>query len=114
MEIYFTPGQIWAALLGGLGLIVTVGNVIKICAEMRKVRAAPDEAQDKRIAALEAWRDDVERKLITDHKRLDQSDESTRIIQQALLALMAHALDGNSVDQLKAAKAALQDYLIKK
>ena len=114
MEIYFTPEQLLAGVSTALSLIVTGWNVVKIRRELRKEREAPDLAQDKRIAALEAWRDDVERKLITDHRRLDNADESTRITQQALLALMDHALDGNRVEQLKAAKLALQDYLIKK
>ena len=37
-----------------------------------------------------------------------------RVSQQALLALLDHSIDGNNVDQMRAAKIAIQKHLLNK
>ena len=52
--------------------------------------------------------------LAADKKRLDNIDESTRVTQRALLALLAHGIDGNHHTQMEEAKQELEEHLIKK
>ena len=49
-----------------------------------------------------------------DNKRLVELEKGNRIMQQSMLALLSHALNGNDVDSLKKAKDNLQNYLIDK
>jgi len=50
--------------------------------------------------------------LDNDNKALKQLQEGNHITQKALLALLAHGIDGNDVSRMKAVKAELEDYLI--
>ena len=54
----------------------------------------------------------VQQYLANDKKHLDSLDDGNRITQRALLALLSHGLDGNSIEQMEAAKAALEEHLI--
>ena len=47
-----------------------------------------------------------------DKKHFELLDEGNRVLQQAILALLTHALDGNNTEPLKAAKTSLEQYLI--
>ena len=52
--------------------------------------------------------------LDRDNRRLNSLDEGNRVTQQALLALMSHAINGNDIDKLTRAKDDLESYLINK
>jgi len=52
--------------------------------------------------------------LDNDNRRIKTIEAGNRITQQALLALMSHALNGNDVDKLEKARDDLQEYLIAK
>ena len=43
---------------------------------------------------------------------IESIEEGNKVTQKALLALLAHALDGNNTAQLQDAKEGLQQYLI--
>lgn len=88
--------------------------VINIIISLVSKAKAPNEAQDARIAALETRMEKAESKLDNDYERFEKYEQGNRIVQQSLLALMEHALDGNSVDKLREAKDDLQNYLIQK
>ena len=62
------------------------------------------------------WPDDQEHdKLLVDEEtRLELLNTSSATTQRALLALLSHAIDGNNVDELKAARKELQDFLIER
>lgn len=47
-----------------------------------------------------------------DLKRIETLEEGNKVTQKALLALLAHAIDGNNVDQLRKAEDDLKNYLI--
>ena len=53
-----------------------------------------------------------EKKAREDYERLNQLEEGNAITQRALLALLAHGIDGNDIEAMKQAKAELTDYLI--
>lgn len=51
-------------------------------------------------------------KVALTEKRLEKNDHGLAVVMQALLALLSHSLDGNAVEPMQKAKAALEDYLI--
>ncbi len=83
-------------------------------AKARAVLKAPGAAQDERINKLEGDRDKMMQFLDNDKRHLAALDEGNRVTQRALLALLAHAIDGNNIDQLKKAEGRLNDYLVNK
>ena len=66
------------------------------------------------MSDLEKHMQEVDGYLATDKKRLDGIDDSTRVTQRALLALLAHGIDGNHQHQMEEAKQELELHLIKK
>lgn len=97
------------AVAGGFSTLAVAGNwLVKLVQALK----APNAKQDKDIAELKEWRKGVDEKLDNDNKRLNKSEESDRITQRAILALLAHGIDGNHQKQMEEAKEALQNHLI--
>jgi hypothetical protein len=72
----------------------------------------PEHIQDQRLDALEQQVKKFGEYLDRDNRRLNSLDEGNRVTQQALLALMSHAINGNDIDKLSRAKDDLESYLI--
>ena len=112
--IQVTPAQIWAAVLSfcvGLSTIAAaIGWVIKC---VQKVRA-PWVALEKRLEALEIKNEEHEKKLNNDNNRLEAIEAGNRVLQEGMLALLEHGIDGNDVAALEKAKEGLQKFLINK
>ena len=79
-----------------------------------KAVKSPNVRQDERITALETNVKQLKDYLDNDNRRIKTIEAGNRITQQALLALMSHALNGNDVDKLEKARDDLQEYLIAK
>ena len=105
-------------LVGGVlavaGAISTLGGAANWLVKLVQVLKAPNAEQDKRLEILEKHMKEVDSFLETDKSRLDNIDESTRVTQRALLALLAHGIDGNHQKQMEEAKQELELHLIKK
>lgn len=99
------------AVAGGISTICAAGNWI---VKLVQVFKAPNAAQDKQLADLQEWRKGVDQKLDNDNRRLNRNENSERITQRALLALLAHGIDGNHQKQMEEAKEELQNHLISK
>lgn len=102
-------GPIIGWLLGG---IILLRNGWAAILDIIKAIKAPNDAQDKRLNALETHMKEIDGYLAQDKKRLDAVDDGNRVTQRALLALLDHALDGNNVDQMRSAKEELRNHLI--
>lgn len=89
------------------GAIVTISAAVKVIADAVNHFRKPNKTQDERIETLET-------KSLKDWERLNRIEEGNAITQRALLALLAHGIDGNDIDAMKRAKAELTDYLIKR
>lgn len=99
------------AVAGGISAVCAAGNwIVKIVQALK----APNAKQDHDIAELKEWRKSVDRKLDIDKEKLKAISESDRITQRALLALLAHGIDGNHQKQMEEAKEELQNHLISK
>ena len=83
------------------GAVVLIGNVIKTLREWKK----PSED-------LDAWRQDVDRKLSMDDERLKAIEDGNKVVTRGVLALISHELNGNSTDKLQKSQAEITNYLI--
>lgn len=99
------------AVAGGISTLAGAGNWI---VKLIQVIKAPNAEQDRRLSDLEKHMEEVDGFLANDKKRLDNMDESNRVTQRALLALLAHGIDGNHQKQMEEAKQELELHLIKK
>ena len=106
--------EVFTAALCAAGAISTLAAAGNWIVKLVQALKAPNAQQDKRLAALEKHMEEVDSYLASDKKRLDSVDESTRVTQRALLALLAHGIDGNHQTQMEEAKQELEEHLIKK
>lgn len=101
--IMFTVSDIlWLA-----GAIVAISAAVKVIVECIDRMQKPNKTQDERIGKLE-------KKAIADYERLNKLDEGNTITQRALLALLAHGIDGNDIEAMRQAKEELTNYLIER
>lgn len=106
--------EIIAVILAVAGAISTLAGAANWLVKLIQAIKAPNAEQDKRLSDLEKHMEEVDTFLANDNKRLDNIDESTRVTQRALLALLAHGIDGNHQSQMEDAKKELELHLIKK
>ena len=107
-----TPENIWAVLLAAASAVVLLSNAAEKIVKAVKTAKAPMIVQNARLETLELWRKEVDRKLINDNDRLLAMDDSNRVTQRAILALLDHGIDGNNISQMQHAKEELQNHLI--
>ena len=68
--------------------------------------------QDQKISQLESRLDSHDTYLKNDKDRIDSIEAGNKVTQQAILALLSHAINGDSREQLEKARNSLNDYLI--
>lgn len=94
--------------------ITTVSAAIAVIVKAYQIMKKPEKTQNERITALEKKVERFEELFDNDNKRLIELERGNRIMQQSMLALLSHTLNGDDVDSLKKAKDNLQNYLINK
>lgn len=113
-EISFTPYEVFQMILFICGAIVTISASITVLVNVYKKSKQPEQTQNERISALEKKVERFEQFFDNDNKRLIELEKGNRVTQQALLALLSHALNGNNTKELEEAKKNLQKYLVNK
>lgn len=79
----------------------------------KKAAQEPTKKLEGRVEALEdIIKNEYENRFKSDLRRIEILEEGNRITQKALLALLAHARDGNNTKQLEDAENDLKEYLI--
>lgn len=79
-----------------MGAIVLLGNVVKVIKEWSKPGTSMSET-------------------VKDHEvRIESLEEGNKVICKALLAIMSHEINGNSIDKLQKAYDDMNDYLVDK
>lgn len=86
-----------------LAFIVLLGNVVKTVKEWVKPGMSEKE-----------WRKEVDRKLDSDNKRIDDLSDGIRELCKSNLAILNHLINGNSKDKLTEARDNMNDYLIQR
>lgn len=112
--ITFTPSELLSLILWICGAIVSISAAITVIIRIIQKAKEPEKNQDDRIASLELKVAKFEKYFDNDNKRLVELEKGNIVTQQALLALLSHALNGNDLDSLKDAKTKLEKYLLNK
>lgn len=90
-------------LVALMAFVVLLGNVVKTIKEWRK--PAVNETD---------WRKSVNEQLKDQGERIETLEEGNKHIITALIAMLSHEINGNSIDKLRAALDNLNQYLIDK
>lgn len=109
-----TLQEVWIWALGILSGCLVIANFLEKVSKAISVAKAPNARQDERLSIVEKRLEVVERKLVNDDERFKDIRRGDHATQRALLALLDHGIDGNNIDQMKDAKAELNNYLIEK
>lgn len=88
------------ALMAG---VVLLGNVIRTIKEWGKPMSIEKD-----------WRKSVNDQLTDQGERIETLEEGNKHIITALVAMLSHEINGNSIDKLRAALDNLNQYLIDK
>ena len=112
----FSAGGIAALVIGGIlalaGAVSTIGGAVEKIAKAVRAARAPELRQNDEIQEIKNRLDKVERKLENDKKLIADSNECNHVLTKGMLALLEHSINGNNVDQMKEARADVNEYLI--
>lgn len=86
-----------------MGFVILLGNVIKTIKEWSKPGMSEKE-----------WKQNVDSTLTDNSERIESLEEGNRVICKALMAIMSHEINGNSIDKLQKAYDDMNEYLIDK
>lgn len=106
------PSEFWALVTAICGFIITASAALRIVVDAVKKLRAPEKTQDDRLKLIEERMDLFEQYFLNDKKRLDAIESGSRVTQQAILALLSHAINGDNQEQLEKARNNLNEYLI--
>lgn len=120
-----TLSQLWQVVLAICAGIITISGAITVIIKVVHKLKQPEVAQNKKIEELEKEIIKINARLEKGDRRFDADCEkmeklettmkaTNKIIIESLQALTTHALDSNNIEPLRAAKDALNDYLIGK
>ena len=113
-RIAFTPNDVVTIILACSAGIVTISGAITAIGGWLNKAKAPEKEQNERISTLEKRVDNLEASSNNDGERLKTIEESNRITQRGMLALLKHSINGEDVESLKEAEKDLEEYLITK
>ncbi len=100
------------AFLSICAALITIATAFKIIAEAIKKLKEPEMNQDNKIKDIETKLELHDEYLANDKAKIESIEAGNKVTQQAILALLSHAINGDSKDQLEKAKNNLTDYLI--
>lgn len=113
-SINFTVSELIQIILGIAGAITAVAAAVGVIVALVKKAKYPNQYQNERLDQIEKTLDNHAKLFDNDNKRLRSIEEGNKVTQKALLALLAHGIDGNDIESMKKAKDDLQKYLIEK
>ena len=120
MELYEALKVLAAALVAVFGFVSALDKVLDIIHKYIKKAQAPDDAQNKRIDAIERRLDAVETgyaqhsaALKRDLTRFNEIDEVSRLTLDGVRNLLDAQLSGNNHDGMQNSKTAIDNYLLK-
>ena len=90
-------------VLALMAFVVLLGNVVKTAKEWGKPAVSERE-----------WRKGVDDALTDNAERIETLEEGNKVIITALIAMLSHEINGNSIDKLRSALDELNQYLIDK
>lgn len=119
--ITFTIGDVQGTILAIAALITALGVIANSICKIYEHFKRPDREQDTEISIIKGKLDEYDKKIKEIDRRLDRGadhfgsiDEGNRVTQRAILALLSHGIDGNSIEPMKKSKEELENFLIEK
>lgn len=120
MELYEALKVLAAALVTVSGFVFALDKVLDIIHKYVKKAQAPDDAQNKRIDAIEKRLAAVESvstqhaaALRRDLTRFDGIDEEIRLVLVGVQNLLDSQLSGNNREGMQKSKSDINNYLLK-
>lgn len=110
--ISFIPLQLAGIIVSVCGVIITVSSAITVLISWSQKIKKPENLQNERLQALEEDIQALNKHLENDAKRINKLENGNRVTQKAILALLAHGIDGNDIEGMKKAKKDMEDFLI--
>ena len=117
--ITFTPANLVAFILSFSVFLSSLAGSVGIISKMLAKAKAPETKQNERLEKCEKRLDGIDETLKThsryftnDDERLKRIEESNKITQRGMLALLKHSINGNDTASLKAAEKDLEEYLV--
>lgn len=111
----------WGHLIGAavvimvlIGVYNTVMNAVKTHREEMKRRREPVRKIKESAGKTRRMVEKHDKMLRADRERIAALEDQQRIMLRAMMAMLSHEINGNSVDKLKKSVAEIQDYLIEK
>lgn len=94
------------------GLIMSVVAVIGLIVSAVRKAKAPNVLQNQRLDELEKTVKRHSELFENDLMRFERMEDGNRIMQECMLSLLTHNIDGNDIEGMKEARKNLQKYLI--
>ena len=104
--------EVWTIILAGASAIVILSNAAEKIIRAVKAVKAPEEKQNADIEDIKDRLTKVETKLSSDDQRIKDAKECNHVLTKGMLALLDHGINGNNVNQMKAARQDVEAYLI--
>lgn len=104
----------WGIILAICGGVTTIINCIDKLVGASKAINAPNEEQNRRIAALEVRCDKYDRYFDSDKQRISDLEQMLSVLIKAEFAMLSHAINGNDIDKLKEVQEDMMEYLTKR
>ena len=111
--------QYTLVICGGIITILTLWNMVE---QRIKSTKMPTDNLEERVSLLEKKLEfeikatfvEYDARFGRDKQKIEAIEDGNRVTQQALLALLNHAIDGNNVDEMNDARKELNKYFIRK
>ena len=103
-----------AVILLMVGIYNTIMTAIKNHREEKRRKSEPVRKIKESAGKTRHMVERHEKMLRADRERIATVEDQQRIMLRALMAMLSHEINGNSVDKLKKSVAEIQDYLIEK
>lgn len=110
----FTLAQLAAWIAGCCGFITAVAAAWAVVWKLIQAARGPNAKQDARLSALENRMQTLETSIVSKGEDINQIKSDNRVTQEALLALLAHGISGNSIEAMERARDQLTRRLIDK
>ena len=81
-----------------LAFIVLLGNVIKTVKEW--------------VSPGKNWKTEMDESMKDNTERIKKLEDGNRLIMKAMMAMLSHEINGNSIDKLQQSLGELNNYLI--
>jgi len=112
--IMMTTQDIVNVIIATCAALVTISSAIAVIMRFVAKIRQPEKDQNERLNKVEDDIKKIQHCLSIDKARLDNIEYGNTITQEALLALLDHALNKDDTETVKQAKKKLEKYLIDK